>query len=430
MPVATAKISAHTTSGDRIPDAFAATGRVRPWAVVHACNHAREVANVVEAQIHVGMRPYLLMLNGSRAMPSDAIGQRKTIDNPLSLLKGWQDVRSWRRHFDENGISLHAQLIHAHSFAAAMAAIRGGDTVVYDVREWIEEQTMGANSWLARSFRTAEQFALARSSAVVVHSYAMKSECVSRGVAPADVFVVPDPICGGTHDLDALSPEMCVARTGKVLVLAKVTPATESGRKHTTNSLDLNNLFLALSQAVQENDAIRLLLVSPGDLLLEISKKARGLNIRDKVIITAEEDQDRAMATVEIVIADPVGIGEARGSDESFALAAMVHGKAVLAADNAANRDLSPDGRGLLWFSPEPRSLVRDLAHRMAFLARNADFRSALGKGGQKYIFDVRSPARIGHMYDQVYRHAYARRNKGESSQGTSGALIPVEFCT
>ncbi|MCU1309587.1 MAG: glycosyltransferase, exosortase system-associated [Candidatus Angelobacter sp.] len=438
MPVATVKILTQTTSGDRKPDAFPETGRVRPWAVVHACDHAREVANVVEAQIHVGMRPYLIMLNGSRALTSDAIGQRNTRNNPVSLLKGWQDVRCWRKQFDENGTSFHAQLIHAHSFAAGMAAIRGGDAVVYDVREWIEEQTNGTNSWLARSFRTAEQFALARSSAIVVHSHAMRSECVSRGIAPEDVFVVPDPVCGNTttmHDvppqLEALGLEMCAAR-GKVLVLAKVTEQKSEtlGRNHANNSFDLNSLFLTLSQAVQENDAIRLLLVSPGNLLLSISKKARELDIRDKVIITAEEDQQRAMAAAEIVIADPVSISDAQGADESIALAAMVQGKAVLALDNAANRDLSPDGRGLLWFSPDPKSMVRDLAHRLAFLARNADFRSALGKGGQHYIFDARSPARIGHMYDDVYRHAYARRGRGESSRGTSGALIPVEFCT
>jgi glycosyltransferase involved in cell wall biosynthesis len=386
------------------------------------------------------MHPYLLALNGSRAVASDANGKLNTSDNPVSLLKSWQDVRCWRRQFDENGISFHAQLIHAHSFAAAMAAIRGGDTVVYDVKQWIEEQTNGSNSWLARSFRTAEQFALARSSAIVVHSHAMRTESVSRGIAPEDVFVVPDPVCANTSttsdappQLEALGLEMCVARPGKVLVLAKVTeqkPGTESGKKHATNTFDLNSLLLSLAQALQENDAIRLLLVSPGNLLLAISKKARELDIRDKVIITAEEDQQRAMAAAEIVIADSVSIDDAHGTDESIALAAMVQGKAVLAADNAANRDLSPDGRGLLWFSPDQKSIVRDLAHRLAFLARNADFRSALGKGGQHYIFDARSPARIGSMYDDVYRHASARHSRGESSQGTSGALIPVQFCT
>jgi glycosyltransferase involved in cell wall biosynthesis len=217
------------------------------------------------------------------------------------------------------------------------------------------------------------------------------------------------------------------------LVLAKISepkPGAESGRMHANNTFNLNFLFLTLSQALQENDAIRLLLVSPANLLLAISKKAREFDIRDKVIITAEEDQYRAMAAAEIVIADPVSMSDAHGADESIALAAMVQGKAVLAVDNAANRELSPDGRGLLWFSPEPKSMVRDLAHRLAFLARNPDFRFALGKGGQNYIFDARSPSRIGLMYDDVYRHACARRGRGESSQGTSGALIPVEFCT
>src|SRR6266446_2415449 len=116
----------------------------------------------------------------------------------------------------------------------------------------------------------------------------MRTESVSRGIAPEDVFVVPDPVCANTSttsdappQLEALGLEMCVARPGKVVVLAKVTeqkPGSESGKKHATNTFDLNSLLLSLAQALQENDAIRLLLVSPGNLLLAISKKARELD--------------------------------------------------------------------------------------------------------------------------------------------------------
>jgi glycosyltransferase involved in cell wall biosynthesis len=436
MSTVTAKVSTHTPcSGDCQPATYGATGRVRPWAVVHACTSAQRVGSVIDAQLQVGMHPYLIAIDGSRVPTT---GERNTRDNPVSLLRGWQDVRSWRRQFDENGTSFHAQLIHAHSFAAGMAAIRGGDTVVYDVREWIEEQSLAANSWLSRSFRTAEQFALSHSSAVVVHSHAMRSECLSRGIAAEDVFVVPDPVSADSVNTDkalahlaASDMEMCGSRIGKVLVLAKVTekPESETGKKRADKSFGLDDLFLSLAQALQENDALRLLLVSPSNLLLAISQKARALDIRDKVIITPAEEQYRAMAATDVVIADPVSNESAQEPDESIAIAAMVQGKAILAIDNPANRYLSPDGRGLLWFSPDQKSVVRDLAHRLAFLARNADFRSALGKGGQQHIFATRSPGRIGHMYGDVYRHAYARRSKGESFRDSSGALIPVQFC-
>jgi glycosyltransferase involved in cell wall biosynthesis len=403
-----------------------ATRSVRPWSVAHACNLAREVTDVVDAQLHVGMRPYLLTLDDQRSIKGS---------NPVSLLQGWQDVRRWRKQFDENGTYFHLQLIHSHSFAAGMAAVRGSEAVVYDARQWIEDRSPGASSWLARSFRTAEQFALSRSSAVVVHSQAMRSECLSRGVSPEDVFVVPDPVSkiegecpsgAGSFGVDAGS-----ARYGTVSVVARVDSEKEgmgANKQDEKSGLSLQNLLLAFAQALRENDAIKLILIAPNDLLLSISQKARELEIRERVILTSEEDKDAALASADVVIGDPVCIGGVRGlAGASMALAGLSKGKAVLAADNSENRELSPNGRGLLWFSAEQKSVVRDLGHRLAFLARNADFRRALGDGGQRYILQERSPERIGGLYDEVYRHAYARRHKGDSSQSLSAALIPMQ---
>src|SRR5437868_4926660 len=139
--------------------------KVRAWEVVHACDYARDIADVVEAQISAGMRPYLLTVGtDSGAKPS--------------IVQAWQDVRRWKKAFDESGAHTTPQLIHAHSFSAGMAAVRLGACLVYDMRQTVEEQlaASGANSgvWLARSFRTAEQFVLGLASAVVVHSQDMR----------------------------------------------------------------------------------------------------------------------------------------------------------------------------------------------------------------------------------------------------------------
>jgi hypothetical protein len=45
-----------------------------------------------------------------------------------------------------------------------------------------------------RSLRVAEQFALSRAGAVVTHSQAMWTEALHRGVAPDNLFLVPDPV--------------------------------------------------------------------------------------------------------------------------------------------------------------------------------------------------------------------------------------------
>src|SRR3954464_10211822 len=92
---------------------------VRAWEVVHACDFARDIADVVEAQINAGMRPYLLTVGADTAAKT-------------AILQGWQDVRRWKKAFDESGAHTTPQLIHAHSFSSGMAAVRMGACLVYD----------------------------------------------------------------------------------------------------------------------------------------------------------------------------------------------------------------------------------------------------------------------------------------------------------
>lgn len=177
------------------PAKHARTRRIRAWEVVHACDFARDIADVVEAQISAGMRPYLLTVGADVAAKK-------------SLLQTWQDVRRWKKAFDESGSHSTPQLIHAHSFSSGMAAARMGACLVYDLRLPIEERlaATAANppgTWLAGSYRTAEQFVLAKASAVVVHSPASREDCIVRGVAPQGVFVIPDPFTSDGTDLVA-----------------------------------------------------------------------------------------------------------------------------------------------------------------------------------------------------------------------------------
>jgi glycosyltransferase involved in cell wall biosynthesis len=91
-------------------------------------------------------------------------------------------------------------------------------------------------------------------------------------------------------------------------------------------------------------------------------------------------------------------------------IAALAHGRAILAADVAQNREVTPQGRGCLWFRNND---VQDLAGRAAFLARNPDFRTALGLSGRAHLQATRSPKVVAAKYDDVYRHAFQRRHRG-----------------
>ena len=89
--------------------------QVRPWRVIHACDSIRSVAELVEAQIAAGMRPFVLT------------GEARS--GAGSLLDTWSQVRAWRKCLEECDSTTHplqSSIVHAHSFAAAMASVRAG----------------------------------------------------------------------------------------------------------------------------------------------------------------------------------------------------------------------------------------------------------------------------------------------------------------
>src|SRR5919202_1186424 len=139
--------------------------RPRKWDVIHACDHARQVAEVLDAQACANIRAYIV----SRPRPASE-----------SLLQSWNEVRKWsallHQHIGEPPFDSAGLLIHAHTFAAGMAAIRSTQPSVYDIGSFVD-QTKGeaGRPWLGRSFRAAEQFVLSQAAAVVVHRRHMES---------------------------------------------------------------------------------------------------------------------------------------------------------------------------------------------------------------------------------------------------------------
>jgi hypothetical protein len=162
---------------------------IRSWRVLHACENVDDASHLAEMQAAGGMRPQLL----SREFWSRPDGRR-----PLSLLNSWHDVRDWRHALNEAETLASLQIIHAHSFASAMAGVRGNLPVVYDFRSTLQELASrrsgpDAGTWLLRSLRVAEQFVFSRAGAVVVHSTAMMTIACENGAPSDNVFVIPEP---------------------------------------------------------------------------------------------------------------------------------------------------------------------------------------------------------------------------------------------
>src|SRR5438309_2740637 len=144
------------------------SGRI--WQVVHACESIRPLLPLLDVEAQAGMKPFVVTPSGSAANGSWLQSQPEA--PPAStLLTAWGEVRNWRKRLLEADPDRTADVVHAHSFASGMAAVRNCPVVVYDLDGCIEELAAAAgqcdpHSWIARSFRVAEQFILARAGAV------------------------------------------------------------------------------------------------------------------------------------------------------------------------------------------------------------------------------------------------------------------------
>lgn len=403
--------------------------RASSWRVIHACEHARDVLPVVEGQIAAGMRPYVVTPQGAGAAEVYLSGEESGEPQPLSLLRCWQHVRAWRRSILECDPERSADLVHAHSFAAGMAAIRSCACVVYDLRDCIEDSAVSTGqcepgSWIGRSFRAAEQFILSRAAAVIVHSLGMKKAAADLGTPAENIFIIPDPLPHEDPPLEGASglPEVIAPLPQAVTFLAPQTGGIASDSHDQATRIALE----AFAQAVREVPACRLAVeLSAGDLRA-LEREAVRLGISERVCFPDAAAMSAAWRIADVVLAfgAPGGSLAARHPN-LVCLKAMRNGIALLAADLPPNRDASPDGCGCLWFAPNN---PRDLGCRMAFLAANAGFRKAVANTGQLHLLETRNIAVIGRKYAEAYRHAASRRKPAGKGPGVA-VLKPAASC-
>jgi len=401
--------------------------KIRNWRVIHACEFARDVLAVVEGQVSVGMRPFIVTPRGAGTAEVYLANKDLEQADPLSLLRAWQDVRNWRKSLLECDLENNADLVHTHSFSSGMAGVRNLSCIVYDLRACIEELAISAGqcergSWMGRSFRVAEQFIVSRAKAIIVHSQSMKAAVEERGAAPNNIFTIPEPLPVDDSEATQLGNNFLRERFGigdstLTFFVPQPISANEGPSPATVAVLEAFALV-----TIEVPDSWLFVEASPADFVT-IRSHADRLEIAEKIVCVEAQEVPAVMQNADVIVAtgevaaDPVG---ARRPNDAC-LKALSLGKALLAADVHRNRDCSPDGQGCLWFNDGD---ARDLAYRMVFLATNRDFRATLGASGRTYIVETRSGASVGRQYDAVYRHALAQKRSGPGQ--TAMKLRPI----
>jgi|SRR5579859_229794 len=433
----------------------------RPWRAIHACDSVHQVLPAVEAQAVVGMRPYVLTPQGECLKQSCFRTRRLEAPKPVSLLNAWGEVRKWRRNLMETEVergipAANADLVHAHCFSAGMAAVRNCPAVVYDFSRAIESTAhthAGSHgnshshssskdlSWLARSFAVAEQFVLTHAGAVVVHAGTMREGALRRGCAPENVFQISEPLSPEVLDFlagpESLVPGKTDDQEGIVFFAPDVClQADPAASQQAIQNIEF--LLQAFALWRQEIVSARLFVMATAACAATLLERATALGIADFVFAVPADECERMFAESHVVIAlgetsqesapENLFAGSSTACPHNFssALGSMIAGRALLAADSSCHRDLSPHGRGLLWFR---NGDVQDLASRAAFLARNPDLRDALAATARRHLLETRSPEAVGCQYDAVYQHVFARR-KTDSTPPVAGIrLQPLLVC-
>ena len=278
----------------------------------------------------------------------------------------------------------------------------------------------------------------------------------------AIVFFAPDICLDGAH-----------ARDGSAVAASPASqPSTsQPWTSHPMLSRNADCLLEAFARVRREIRRARLFVAATPACAAVLLEKSTALGIADAIFAVSSADCGRAFAEADVIIAlgdglAPRGIGNSRlepgaeaaaespsasihlfgehifreqpsGDDPSAepdssgqlatrrlsaALAGMIAGVTLLAADTPVHRDLSLEGRGLLWFRPED---ARDLAARAVFLARNPELCVSLAAAARQHLIETRSPQAVGCQYDTVYQYVFARR-KPHGPTPTAGRLQPL----
>ncbi|HEY6350413.1 MAG TPA: glycosyltransferase [Candidatus Angelobacter sp.] len=399
------------------------------WRVIHACEYARDVLPLVEGQVAAGMRPYIVTPRGAGIAEFYLAKKDLEQEETLSLLRAWQDVRNWRKSLLECDPENSSDLVHTHSFASGMAGVRNLPCVVYDLNGCIEELALSAGqcdrgSWMGRSFRVAEQFILSRAEAIIVHSMSMKNAVEERGAPRENVFVIPGPVPADAHQLSHAGKEFLQERfevdSSVVVYFAPQPGGRQEGDLSPATLLALEAFALA---RIEVNPSRLLISASPQDFPA-IQDHAQRLGIAGEVLCVEADSAPAAMSAADVVIAGgepPVDQVQARQPNQ-FCLQALMLARPLLAADVPGNRDVSPDGRGCLWFKDGD---ARELGYRMAFLGRDPGFRATLAASGHAHILETRNSTAIGRQYDAAYRHAIKQKRSGGPGQKITN-LLPI----
>jgi PEP-CTERM/exosortase A-associated glycosyltransferase len=299
------------------------------------------------------------------------------------------------------------ELIHAHSpslngLPAIWAGRRLGLPVVYEMRTFWEDAAVNNGSFAEGSLRyrvsrALETMVIRRAHRVIAICEGIRSEVVSRGIAPAQVALVPNGV-----DAEWLEPRARATSLAAELGLGESPVFGYIGSFSRYEGLPF--LIEVMPEILARFPGARLLLVGGGRDEQAVRTAAQRLG--PAVIMPGRVPQGRVRdfySLLDVLVLPRRRIRLTELVTPLKPLEGMAMGIPVLASDIGGHAELVSDGEtGLLFKAESPESLVEQAGR----LAREPDLRARLSAAGRRWIETERTWERIVTRYLSIYEGA------------------------
>jgi PEP-CTERM/exosortase A-associated glycosyltransferase len=279
------------------------------------------------------------------------------------------------RRIEAIATRVRPDILHAHSpvlnaIPALRVGKRRGIPVVYEMRaSWedaaVDHGTARSGGLRYRLSRGLETWALKRADAITTICEGLRSDILSRGIAPGKVTVVPNAVdieqFSVTVNADTLLRKRLGLEGARVLGFVGSFYAYEG----------LAVLLRALPRMLSADPSLHVLLVGGGRQEQDLKVLARELGVAERVVFTGRvphAETNRYYSLIDVLVYPRLSIRLTELVTPLKPLEAMAQGRLLVASDVGGHRELiRPDETGQLFKAGDPEALaaaVLDLLRR------------------------------------------------------------------
>jgi PEP-CTERM/exosortase A-associated glycosyltransferase len=335
----------------------------------------------------------------------------------LPVMREGAQMQATSRRLNQVVELTRPSIIHAHSpvlngLPALRIARRHRLPLVYEVRSLWEDAAVDwgrarQGDLRYQASRALETFVLRRADAITTICEGLRSDILTRGIAPEKITVIPNAVDAErftlNRDID-VALRRALGLDGSI-VLGFI------GSFYAYEGLDL--LLTSFARLLQRRSGVKLLLVGGGPEKERLMAQAAGLGIGEDVVFTGRVPHDDVRRYYDLATLFVYPRHRMRLTDlvtPLKPLEAMAQGSIVVASDVGGHKELLLDGvRGFLF----PADDADALAHKLLEVIERQDSWPAMRLAGRSFVETERTWDQVVSRYAPVYERLLDRKRGG-----------------